>query len=211
MDGTCTGEHGVGLGKRALLCEEMGPVGIQVMQSLKDALDPNNLMNPGKILQRVHLSEVCGCTSVKGAQANIWNHWSSDLQIQLNQESYTCFVGFLTNVPTCTRKPDSWKMMSVNRILFANSKFEFLRKTWSVVADQHYVKIIFHRSFLFVSLKLMSNMWTHSKCCSTCLLPAEYISLKVDTTVYYAFAFVNTLPNCRWAFWHRTPLFYWFA
>uniref|UniRef100_A0A3Q4HXY9 D-lactate dehydrogenase (cytochrome) n=1 Tax=Neolamprologus brichardi TaxID=32507 RepID=A0A3Q4HXY9_NEOBR len=52
MDGTCTGEHGVGLGKRALLCEEMGPVGIQVMQSLKDALDPNNLMNPGKILQR---------------------------------------------------------------------------------------------------------------------------------------------------------------
>lgn len=52
MDGTCTGEHGVGLGKRALLCEEMGPVGIQVMQSLKDTLDPNNLMNPGKILQR---------------------------------------------------------------------------------------------------------------------------------------------------------------
>ncbi|CAI5668167.1 unnamed protein product [Oreochromis niloticus] len=52
MDGTCTGEHGVGLGKRALLCEEMGPVGIQVMRSLKDTLDPNNLMNPGKILQR---------------------------------------------------------------------------------------------------------------------------------------------------------------
>lgn len=55
VDGTCTGEHGVGLGKRALLCEEMGPVGIQVMQSLKDTLDPNNLMNPGKILQREEL------------------------------------------------------------------------------------------------------------------------------------------------------------
>lgn len=51
MDGTCTGEHGVGLGKRALLCEEVGPMAIQVMQGLKDALDPNNLMNPGKILQ----------------------------------------------------------------------------------------------------------------------------------------------------------------
>ncbi|XP_070686237.1 probable D-lactate dehydrogenase, mitochondrial [Pempheris klunzingeri] len=51
MDGTCTGEHGVGLGKRALLCEEMGPTAIQVMQGLKDALDPKNLMNPGKILQ----------------------------------------------------------------------------------------------------------------------------------------------------------------
>ncbi|XP_061577200.1 probable D-lactate dehydrogenase, mitochondrial [Cololabis saira] len=55
MDGTCTGEHGVGLGKRVLLCEEMGPQGIQVMQGLKDALDPKNLMNPGKILQQGEL------------------------------------------------------------------------------------------------------------------------------------------------------------
>lgn len=52
MDGTCTGEHGVGLGKRSLLCEEVGPSVIQVMQSLKDALDPKNLMNPGKVLQQ---------------------------------------------------------------------------------------------------------------------------------------------------------------
>ncbi|XP_032378285.1 probable D-lactate dehydrogenase, mitochondrial isoform X2 [Etheostoma spectabile] len=51
MDGTCTGEHGVGLGKRALLCEEMGPMAVQVMQRLKDTLDPKNLMNPGKVLQ----------------------------------------------------------------------------------------------------------------------------------------------------------------
>lgn len=51
MDGTCTGEHGVGLGKRALLCEEMGLMAIQVMHVLKNALDPRNLMNPGKILQ----------------------------------------------------------------------------------------------------------------------------------------------------------------
>ncbi|XP_040019413.1 putative D-lactate dehydrogenase, mitochondrial isoform X1 [Gasterosteus aculeatus] len=50
MDGTCTGEHGVGLGKRALLREETGPVAVQVMQGVKDALDPRNLMNPGKIL-----------------------------------------------------------------------------------------------------------------------------------------------------------------
>uniref|UniRef100_A0A671W490 Probable D-lactate dehydrogenase, mitochondrial n=1 Tax=Sparus aurata TaxID=8175 RepID=A0A671W490_SPAAU len=51
MDGTCTGEHGVGLGKRALLCEEVGHTAINVMQGLKDALDPKNLMNPGKVLQ----------------------------------------------------------------------------------------------------------------------------------------------------------------
>ncbi|KAL3062112.1 hypothetical protein OYC64_010092 [Pagothenia borchgrevinki] len=51
LDGTCTGEHGVGLGKRALLCEEVGPEAVKVMQRLKDSLDPKNLMNPGKVLQ----------------------------------------------------------------------------------------------------------------------------------------------------------------
>ncbi|XP_077425745.1 putative D-lactate dehydrogenase, mitochondrial [Vanacampus margaritifer] len=50
MNGTCTGEHGVGLGKRALLQEEMGSKTLRVMQDIKDALDPNNLMNPGKVL-----------------------------------------------------------------------------------------------------------------------------------------------------------------
>ncbi|XP_068169983.1 probable D-lactate dehydrogenase, mitochondrial [Antennarius striatus] len=50
MDGTCTGEHGVGLGKRALLQEEMGPATMRVMQGIKDVLDPKNLMNPGKVL-----------------------------------------------------------------------------------------------------------------------------------------------------------------
>ncbi|KAM3870025.1 putative D-lactate dehydrogenase, mitochondrial [Diretmus argenteus] len=50
MDGTCTGEHGVGLGKKSLLCEEMGPVAVNAMRGLKDALDPENLMNPGKVL-----------------------------------------------------------------------------------------------------------------------------------------------------------------
>ncbi|XP_056595924.1 probable D-lactate dehydrogenase, mitochondrial [Triplophysa dalaica] len=50
MDGTCTGEHGVGLGKRDLLREEVGPLTIEVMQGIKATLDPKNLMNPGKVL-----------------------------------------------------------------------------------------------------------------------------------------------------------------
>ncbi|KAL0968246.1 hypothetical protein UPYG_G00264270 [Umbra pygmaea] len=50
LNGTCTGEHGVGLGKRALLREEMGPQVIEVMQGLKATLDPKNIMNPGKVL-----------------------------------------------------------------------------------------------------------------------------------------------------------------
>jgi D-lactate dehydrogenase (cytochrome) len=50
LDGTCTGEHGVGLGKRAALLAEVGPEGIEAMRSLKRALDPLGLLNPGKIL-----------------------------------------------------------------------------------------------------------------------------------------------------------------
>ncbi|QFT58892.1 putative FAD-linked oxidoreductase [Sulfitobacter sp. THAF37] len=50
MDGTCTGEHGVGQGKRPYLVRELGPEAIGVMGAIKVALDPDNIMNPGKIL-----------------------------------------------------------------------------------------------------------------------------------------------------------------
>ncbi len=50
MEGTCTGEHGIGLGKRKYLVAEHGDVAVDVMRMLKTALDPHNLLNPGKIL-----------------------------------------------------------------------------------------------------------------------------------------------------------------
>jgi D-lactate dehydrogenase (cytochrome) len=48
MDGTCTGEHGIGLGKQQALVEELGEA-VDVMRTIKRALDPKNLFNPGKI------------------------------------------------------------------------------------------------------------------------------------------------------------------
>lgn len=49
MDGTCTGEHGVGQGKRAYMALEHGDEAIAVMKAIKSAIDPNNIMNPDKI------------------------------------------------------------------------------------------------------------------------------------------------------------------
>jgi len=50
MDGTCTGEHGVGMHKMDFLIQEHGPDAIDLMRRLKHALDPDNLLNPGKII-----------------------------------------------------------------------------------------------------------------------------------------------------------------
>ncbi len=50
MDGTCTGEHGVGMHKMDFLVQEHGEDAIATMRVLKHAFDPKNIMNPGKIL-----------------------------------------------------------------------------------------------------------------------------------------------------------------
>ncbi|POR36555.1 D-lactate dehydrogenase [cytochrome], mitochondrial [Tolypocladium paradoxum] len=49
MEGTVSGEHGIGLGKKHCLAKELGPSTMGVMRALKDTLDPHWLLNPGKV------------------------------------------------------------------------------------------------------------------------------------------------------------------
>ncbi|MGN6573443.1 MAG: FAD-binding oxidoreductase [Pseudolabrys sp.] len=50
MEGTCTGEHGIGQGKKHFMAGEFGEAGVALMRALKRAVDPADIMNPGKIV-----------------------------------------------------------------------------------------------------------------------------------------------------------------
>ena len=50
LGGTCSGEHGIGLHKIGYLVDEAGPGAVEVMRQIKRALDPKNIMNPGKVV-----------------------------------------------------------------------------------------------------------------------------------------------------------------
>jgi D-lactate dehydrogenase (cytochrome) len=49
MDGTCTGEHGIGQGKQRFLASELGQSAVSAMRTIKSGIDPEGIMNPGKI------------------------------------------------------------------------------------------------------------------------------------------------------------------
>ncbi len=49
LEGTLTGEHGIGLAKAPYMCLEHDPVAMEVMRSIKKVFDPHNILNPGKM------------------------------------------------------------------------------------------------------------------------------------------------------------------
>jgi len=49
LGGSCSGEHGVGVGKRGFLTQEHGSEALAVMRGIKQSLDPKGILNPGKI------------------------------------------------------------------------------------------------------------------------------------------------------------------
>ena len=53
FEGTCTGEHGVGQGKRELLLKELGPDAVDLMRKIKKTLDPKSILNPEKVFPLV--------------------------------------------------------------------------------------------------------------------------------------------------------------
>jgi len=54
MEGTVTGEHGIGLEKRDSLVEELGVESVDAMRLIKVALDPLRLLNPDKVVRIRH-------------------------------------------------------------------------------------------------------------------------------------------------------------
>jgi glycolate oxidase len=67
LGGTITGEHGVGLSKKAFLAETIGEGGMRWTRALKRALDPNGILNPGKIVDlAAGTAPVPGCERAAG-------------------------------------------------------------------------------------------------------------------------------------------------
>jgi hypothetical protein len=91
LGGTLSGEHGVGTLKRPYMERALGPVSIDVQRRIKQALDPLNIMNPGKVLP-------------SSAGFILQPSVARDLSCNYPQdESYAtspCSAGFILQLPT---------------------------------------------------------------------------------------------------------------
>ena len=70
LGGTCTGEHGIGMGKIPHLYKEMGENTMTIMEKIKCTLDPNNMMNPGKIFDKTKLAHTSSILNIPNCLAD---------------------------------------------------------------------------------------------------------------------------------------------
>lgn len=73
LDGTCTGEHGIGTGKKEYLQLEMGEGTMRLMGTIKTAMDPHNILNPGKILDVKDCNSSRSSNSTSSSDSNSKN------------------------------------------------------------------------------------------------------------------------------------------
>jgi hypothetical protein len=76
LGGTCTGEHGIGLHKMDFLVTEAGIGAVNRMRTLKQALDPHNIMNPGKIIRKKKVQNLPFLHCIQTGKV-----WSSFVQV----------------------------------------------------------------------------------------------------------------------------------
>ena len=81
LDGTCTGEHGVGVGKKEYLIDELGADTVELMRTVKHAIDPLNIMNPTKVRATAHSKVVSwslmlepSCIRIRRTNHNLTSH-----------------------------------------------------------------------------------------------------------------------------------------
>lgn len=80
MEGTMSAEHGLGMAKAPVIVKELGATGLEVMQTIKDAMDPKGVLNPGKLGLRGSIEDVydtsgfepCACKRARSTPSARW-------------------------------------------------------------------------------------------------------------------------------------------
>ncbi|RJX35502.1 MAG: FAD-binding protein [Desulfarculus sp.] len=103
MEGTMSAEHGLGMAKAPYINVELGPVGMQVMQAVKDALDPQGILNPGKMGLKGSIADVyqaSGFEPLRAGQKGVASFGEMDNEIVACIQCGFCRLGCPTYAQT---------------------------------------------------------------------------------------------------------------
>ncbi|MEW5910960.1 MAG: FAD-linked oxidase C-terminal domain-containing protein [Thermodesulfobacteriota bacterium] len=103
MEGTMSAEHGLGMSKSPYINVELGPVGMEVMQAIKDALDPQGVLNPGKMGLRGSIGDMyqaSGFEPLRAGHAKVASFGEIDNEIVACIQCGFCRLGCPTYAQT---------------------------------------------------------------------------------------------------------------